>query len=983
LLTDKDPSAWSLAPLIMVLAAQGEVDDAVKWMSKMCNMTSEDTSGMLHAIVIQSFAQTRDLVSATQWFNQTTSTGFLPQQMSYDAMIEAAQEAGHAEEAVAWMNRLMEAGFEPSEKSYGEIMVAFSKARDFDSARRWFNRMRSVGQNLTFKYYELTFDAAVKAGDMSAASEWFKRMFSDGIQPKIETFTGMIKMFAEQGDTEMAVRWFDEMQACGHTPDLRACNVLLMAFNYAKDVGGVMKWFRKLEELGLTPDGYSVNFLLRTLAEDGQADAVALIFAELEATRPDVISQIAYNQVIKTLSKRADGRSAWQWIDRAIRAGQTPDVTAWNAVIARLLHDAPKDARQVLLSMKFEGVVADEITYKMFIRKAAEKSTEAAAAWYDGMVQRGIKSTGDSLRLVLRRAAKDRNPEDIQKFQTWWSRLKARAKHEDARAKHEAGMEQVVHLIEAYAKAGKAGEALAYLSKLREHGMSPGTKAYAALIGACRDGKSAMKLLDYISASGVKPDVDMYNQALRLAARDRDVASAKTIFGRMEASGLRLNQQAFSFLMLSHARAADLQGAELWLDQMLQAGFRPSFDDNAELVRSYALSTDANDTKMLNRHLHDMLKRPKSELPKRPAIAEVLKVAMQCFKKAHDRQSWAKWSEWMRRNGYKDLLLQEDAASQNEGRTSPEKDKASPGEDALPEEDKVKSAALVQRLTVLSEEGDTAGAVEIFEKLTDLRGIELTVDLHNAVLLSFVKNPAQEVQSMHSQALLWLEKRMLGVQPNEDSWAHIIRCCQQGQSKQAVDTFEKMVRSGQTPQKIHFDALQRVILNDLQHEEVQVDELDALLDRVQKSTKQTEFNELIPLFAKVRLQRAASLALRMKKQFNSPSSETVLMAMEECIRQRSSKQLLWWAQLDGKPLKALEQLASKAIRGCESGQSRVDSGMLDEIADSFTRFSPEDIDPAEVPYELVIKGFALDGRQDDAANWLDKMAHLNPAESEQ
>lgn len=427
-----------------------------------------------------------------------------------------------------------------------------------------------------------------KLAELSAV---MRALLSSSAQPPLSgsTLASALGAYAKAGRLELAASWLEQLSS---RSDATACfNALLEACARRHDVASAEAWLGNMKAWGFEPDVVSYNTVLCAgVRVYGPAWAEYLVdrmhASDLEPDR------ISFSCVLVACSKAEDWTRAERWAELALGGASRNDLRRLRAEFARVsfTHGFPLACSAVVRTLLRDGA------------RYSDAGRELARCSGLGAMPRGGKPR-DGAAPSCSSASVD---EAARLMEAWASEAQA-----------ESERPKVVvfnNLIDAYAKAGRVGDAEALIAKMRSLRVSPDTVSYNAVIKAClrtRDVCRAEGWLVRMEEVGLQPTnvsfaalvhgcvkegqieragtwlrrldaatedilpvVNCYNAVIHAWTRQGTIGRALSLADEMSTLGVPLAIETFAVPVRQLAMQGNFVEAEAWLDRMRKVGLR-------------------------------------------------------------------------------------------------------------------------------------------------------------------------------------------------------------------------------------------------------------------------------------------------------------------------------------------------------------------------------------------------------------------------
>lgn len=270
-----------------------------------------------------------------------------------------------------------------------------------------------------------------------------------------------------------------------------------------------------------------------------------------------------WNRLIASL---IDYASALKVLPSIQVAGLTPDVTTYNALIAKADFG---EGKSLMDAVQKEGIKPNLATYNALISKA---DFDTARSLFEAMQKEGIRPDLATYTGIIPKAP------DYDTMKPWFD------------AMQDAGIRPNIVTYNALISKAPGHEAAgSWFTKALDEGIQPNIVTYNTLIAKAPNYNTARYWLEAILEDSIQSNLATYN---RLIAKAPDYATVKSLLEAMQIEGIKPNVVTYNALI---SKAPDYDKALLLVEAMQKDGIAPNMDSFSRLFSKNLAGTSAAD----------------------------------------------------------------------------------------------------------------------------------------------------------------------------------------------------------------------------------------------------------------------------------------------------------------------------------------------------------------------------------------------------
>ncbi|CAE7259697.1 unnamed protein product [Symbiodinium microadriaticum] len=319
--------------LLKAFANHGSSQKAA-WLYGQMRARSVRVNARTYGKIIEAYAKSGDLESAMAWMSRR-SQDFKADSVVVNMLLDAAAQAGRAEEAEVLFFAAKKMGFAATPHSFGSVLHSLAKAGKSTEAIAWLERMDMEQVEPNAICYGAVIDACAKSGQPNAAVMVFQQMQLRKLQPDLVVFGGIVHAFSQLGQVADAALWLKEAEASKLKPNLIIYNSIISASARAGNPKQAIRWLQQMQAASLRPNPTSYTGVLDAFSKkkDVSLQEVTHWFHQMvnDQHSPD---EAAFSCVIFCCAKARRPKEAEAWLRRMHEAELKPDSRSFNGAIA-------------------------------------------------------------------------------------------------------------------------------------------------------------------------------------------------------------------------------------------------------------------------------------------------------------------------------------------------------------------------------------------------------------------------------------------------------------------------------------------------------------------------------------------------------------------------------------------------------------------------------------------------------------------------
>jgi pentatricopeptide repeat domain-containing protein 1 len=413
----------------------------------------------------------------------------------------------------------------------------------------------------------------------------------------------------------------------GLKPNVFTFGALMNACNRARDADRAIKLLRSMEQdYGVSPNAVVYSSCISACARSipPKPDLALKLLKEVVEEKQLAMSVVGFNAAISACAQASEWENAIYLLSRMEEAALNntsnflvpePDLVTYGTVLAACERaEQWKTILKYAKSMQEKGLAFDGLSIMSCLHACAELGLAYEALNYLNMMKSVDPVAPQTARLERSGARKPLVGPDAVAYRcaiaacarggAWKEGIRLLKECKDVTGTP-ANVVAYTAAITGCEYAGEWKQAFFLLEKMRKEGVKPNEMTMCAVIGACanacakeeREGdddtgmhvaqKKALQLLNVLKKdpSVVKPNIQIYNAAIRVCAEANDVRGAFRILEEIKASGIERTEITYGTLMTACERVGCVEDASKAFRMMKEDDIQPN-----EIIYGAAIS---------------------------------------------------------------------------------------------------------------------------------------------------------------------------------------------------------------------------------------------------------------------------------------------------------------------------------------------------------------------------------------------------------
>jgi pentatricopeptide repeat protein len=462
--------------VIKVCVASGASADAQRVMDEMREVYTVDVD--VYNVVLKTHASKGRFDKAEKTLEEMKKHGCEPNEITYNALLDAAARTGRHEKGWQLLMTMMRLGTTADKYSVSLLLKNVTDKMDRHKVKR--------GIELVEKYIEM------------------QREDADDI-----LFNSLLDACCRVKDVPRLERTLQKMKQFGVRPSPATFGTLLKAYGQKNDINSVVRVWQDMKEADVGMNTVTYGCMLDACVKCGNYEKAETVFTEMK-TAGMHRNTILYTTMIKSYSKQKKLRRALKLAEEMKEEGVQLNCVTYNSLIDAAIRcrDLPS-ATKLLEQMKEQGIVPDLITFSTLIKGFCDEGNiHVAVSLLQRLKQQNMKCDEILYNSLLEGCVK---VNDVQRGVDLFQDM----------VMDEIPMSNITFsiMVKLYAQAGRLDQAMDLVQRMApEFKVPPSNVVFACLvkccIGANRVQQAGQLLLGLPKAAKVQPDQQMYAAVL-------------------------------------------------------------------------------------------------------------------------------------------------------------------------------------------------------------------------------------------------------------------------------------------------------------------------------------------------------------------------------------------------------------------------------------------------------------------------------------
>ncbi|CAH1431117.1 unnamed protein product [Lactuca virosa] len=505
---------------------------------------------------------------ANELFDQVKELGCVPNNYSYNSLLEAISKSGSVDLMAMRMNEMKDNGWKPDKYTLTSVIQCYCKAGKFEQAFEVFQQIDELNWVDSYIFTILIISLS-KGGEVDKAIYLINKMDDFKIILNEKTFYVLIHGFVKEGKVDYALTLFKKMQTLGFVPEISLYAVLIEGLCKRKELTKALQLYSQLSKMGIHPDVNLLKALVSSLSDE--KEMMSLLKEAKDYLNKTSMTTLC-NAALITLVKSGSIDKAYHLIQSIMKDyDHVPlDASSFEIVIDGLIDKGNLDvALDLFNEMDQIDCKRSLLLYNNMINALSnEKKVEKCHELLKEMKDSGFppsQFTHNSIFGYYCKVADVAGAIDML--------------HEMHTHGHQPWIKHYTLLVKQLSRISKVAEASNFLTIMVDKGFLPDMIVYSAVIdGWLKIGELdyALKMFKGISGNKHCPDVVTYNTIINGLCKAKKVSEANDIYQEMIQKCLIPSVVTYNLLIDAYFKNGDIDQAIGFFKMMSQKGRNPN-----------------------------------------------------------------------------------------------------------------------------------------------------------------------------------------------------------------------------------------------------------------------------------------------------------------------------------------------------------------------------------------------------------------------
>ncbi|KAJ8759272.1 hypothetical protein K2173_006792 [Erythroxylum novogranatense] len=254
--------------LILMYIEEGMMEktvDIVRIMKK----TSLRMSDCVFCAIVNGFAKRKGFPAAVKIYEQLTSEGCEPGQVTYASVINAYYRSGFYSKAEMVFLEMEQKGFDKCLVAYSTIVAMYGKTGRLRDALRLVAKMKLKGCEPNVWIYNSLLDMHGRVKNLRRVEKLWKEMKRRKVAPDKVTYTSVISAYNRAKEFEKCVNFYNEYRRNQGVIDKAMAGIMVGVFSKTEQVDELLKLLRDMKSEGTPFDRRLYLSVLNSLRDAG------------------------------------------------------------------------------------------------------------------------------------------------------------------------------------------------------------------------------------------------------------------------------------------------------------------------------------------------------------------------------------------------------------------------------------------------------------------------------------------------------------------------------------------------------------------------------------------------------------------------------------------------------------------------------------------------------------------------------------------
>ncbi|KAL4575564.1 hypothetical protein LXL04_022411 [Taraxacum kok-saghyz] len=502
---------------------------------------------------------------ANDLFDRVKNMGCVPNEYSYNSLLEAISKSGSVELMAMRMNEMRDNGWNPDKYTFTSVIQCYCRAGMFEKALEVFNQIDALGCVDSY-IFTILIISLIKSGEVDKVIDLLDKMDDFKISLTEKTFYVLIHGFVKEDNVDYALTLFKKMQTLGFVPEVSLYGVLIEGLCKREEFTKALQLYSQLSKMGIHPD---VNILKALVSSSSDEKEMMSLLKEAKYYLNKTSMTTLSNAALTNLVKSGSIDKAYHLLN-AIMSDETLDTSSFEIVINGLIQKGNLEvALDLFNNMDHVNCKKSLLLYNNMINAFSnENKVEKCHELLKKMKESGFPPSQFTHNSIFGYYCKIGDVEGAMDMV-----------HKMHTHGHQPWIKHYTLLVKNLSKRFKVAEASHFLTTMVELGYLPDMVVYSAVInGWFKVGEVdyALKMFKDISGNKHCPDVVTYNTIINGLCKAKRMSEANNIHQEMIQKHLIPSVVTYNLLIDAYCKNGDVDHGVILFKMMGEKGRNPN-----------------------------------------------------------------------------------------------------------------------------------------------------------------------------------------------------------------------------------------------------------------------------------------------------------------------------------------------------------------------------------------------------------------------
>lgn len=265
------PNDFSVGCMVDALVSNNCLAEAVELVDKWKDRVQMNT--IIYSTLIKGYAIAKDAVGALACFETMKSSGFTPNIVTVNTLLDACHRAGATQSARKLYEQIGQLQLEPDRITFATMIKGFARHGCAEEAVAMLEEMEAVSLWPDHSIYNVIIDAATQQAKWQLADKMYENMIGKGIRPTTFTLISLLQRHGREGNVKNAEHLFRTMPSrYGFKASVQAYTCMLTVYVSNGCLQQGLQLFEKMQSEGPAPDAKAYEKLIFGCMRQQSAD---------------------------------------------------------------------------------------------------------------------------------------------------------------------------------------------------------------------------------------------------------------------------------------------------------------------------------------------------------------------------------------------------------------------------------------------------------------------------------------------------------------------------------------------------------------------------------------------------------------------------------------------------------------------------------------------------------------------------------------